>query len=97
MNHPWNRQSEKDISSSYYFMNRSLFVVWIRVLRIPIFYPVHVLAPATIDRARLVTTDDVSYTSGHDDLCACHTRRTDAIHNHLHVAHVLSDDLQGID
>ena len=77
-------------------MNSPALVVDVRVLRVPVFYPVHVFPAPAIQCTALIAADDVFHSRGHDDLRARNPGRSNSVHHDFEVAHLLANDLQRI-
>ena len=73
-----------------------LFVVGIRVPRVPVFDPIHPFAASGIKSACLIATNNVPHTRRHDDLRTGDSSRAHSVNNHLNVAHILADNFQRI-
>src|SRR6185295_9799512 len=68
INNAGNGQSEKDIGAFNHVMNSALLVIWVGVLRVPVFYPIHVLSTTSIKGPRLIAADNTFDAGSHDDL-----------------------------
>src|SRR2546425_2250242 len=95
--HSGYRQSHENISAFDHVMDRPSLVVGVGILRVPILHPVHMFTPPTIKRALLVAANNIADVRRHDDFCASYAGSANAIYDDLNVAHLLADNLQGVD